>query len=448
MSQVETKLLDNRQATLTVEVDQERVDSALKKAARKIARQVNIPGFRKGKAPYHIIVQNFGEGALYDEALEELGQAVYGEALDESELEPYAPGSLDDIQLNPMVLTFTVPLRPEVDLGDYRKVRVKREKVKVTKDEVNEALEALRAEQAVLEPVERAIEYGDVATFNLKGTMALEDNDDPSTLIEREDAPILIEKDTDYPLPGFSEQVLGMQAGEERSFSLTTPEDFSEDETLVGKDIAFEAKCVEVKRRDLPDLDDELAKSVGDYDNLKALRTAVEEDLLNHKQLHADEEYADEALKAIMEKTSLSYPPVMLEEWIDQQVGTFEQRLMQTQKLTLDDYYQISDTDEEALREQFRESAEENLQRALTMGTLAQEERLVVDEAEVDDEIETLLLSFGQQPALARHFFQGEETKSEIRNSLLVQKVRERLVAIASGDAPPLEELESEAEAT
>jgi trigger factor len=107
VSNVETKLLDNHQATLTVEVEQERVESALRKAARKIARQVNIPGFRKGKAPYHIIVQTYGEGALYDEALDELGQEVYREALDESELEPYAPGILDDIQLDPMVLTFT-----------------------------------------------------------------------------------------------------------------------------------------------------------------------------------------------------------------------------------------------------------------------------------------------------------------------------------------------------
>jgi trigger factor len=448
VSNVETKLLENRQATLTVEVDQERVDSALRKAARKIARQVNIPGFRKGKAPYHIIVQTYGEGALYDEALDELGQEVYKEALDETELEPYAPGLLDDIQLDPMVLTFTVPLRPEVELGNYRKVRVKREKVKVTKDEVNDSLEAIQAEQAVLEPVERGIEHGDVGSFNLKGTIALEDDleAEPTTLVDRQDAPILIDEDTTYPLPGFPEQVLGMEAGEERTFTLVTPEDFSDDELLVGKDVVFEVACTEVKRRELPELDDEFAQSLGDYETLKALRAKVEEDLLSHKQLHADQEYADEALKAIMERATLNYPPIMIDEWIDGMVSNFEDNLKRSQNLTLEEYYSVTDTDEEALREQFKDDAEDSLRSALTMGTLAEEERLVVEDAEVDDEIETMLLSLGQQPALARHFFQGEDTKSEIRNSLLVKKVRERLIAIASGEAPPLEDIVEEPE--
>jgi trigger factor len=299
----------------------------------------------------------------------------------------------------------------------------------------------MQADQAVLEPVERGIEYGDVATFDLKGTIALEDDTEtePTTLVERQDAPILIGEDTTYPLPGFPEQVLGMQAGEERSFTLVTSEDFSDDELLVGKDVAFEVTCIEVKQRDLPKLDNEFAQSLGDYDNLKALRAEAEEDLQKHKQLHADEEYADEALKAIMERATLNYPPIMIDEWIDGMVSNFEDSLKRTQNLTLEDYYSTVDTDEEALREQFRGDAEDSLRSALTMGTLAEEERLDVEDAEIDDEIETMLLSLGQQPALARHFFQGEDTKSEIRNSLLAQKVRERLIAIASGKAPPLE---------
>jgi trigger factor len=446
VQKVETELLENHQAKLTVEVEQERVERALKQAARRIARQVSIPGFRKGKAPYHIIVQQFGEGALYDEALDPLGQEVYKEALDNSDLEPYAPGSLDDVQLDPMVLTFTVPLRPEIDLKDYRKIRVKREKIKVTKQEIQDALEAMRGEQAVLEPVERAIAFGDVATLDLKGTIVMEEGSEPETLIQRPDAAILIEEDDTYPLPGFGKQVVGMQAGEERSFSLPVPEDFFENEELANSEASFEVKCIEVKRRDLPDLDNEFAQSVGDFEKVKNLRAHVEEDLMKHKQLHADEEYGSEAMEAVVEKADLSYPPIMVEEWVDGMVDNFQQTLGGQQNLTLDDYFSIADTDMDSLREDFREDAEKNLQRALVMGKLVEEEQLGVGDDEIADEIETMLLSAGQQAALARHFLQSDETKDEIRNNLLVQKVRERLVAIAKGEAPPLEELETEVE--
>jgi trigger factor len=444
---VETKLREDHQATLTVEVDQERVERALKAAARKIARQVRVPGFRKGKVPYHIIVSQFGEGALYDEALEPLGQDVYKEALEQSDLEPYAPGSLDDVQLDPMVLSFTVPLRPEVNLGAYRKIRLKRGKVKVSKDEVEEALEALRAEQAVLEPVERGIEKGDVASFDLKGTFVLEEDAEPETLIERKGAPILIDDDIIYPLPGFAEQVLGMQAGEQRSFTLTIPEDLLEDESLAGKVVSFDVTCIEVKRRDLPRLDDEFAQSVGDFENLKALRAHIREDLEAQQQRQADEEYADQAMEAILEKTTFNYPPIMLEEWLDRTVNNFEQTLKRQQNLTLEDYFAITDTDVESMREDLREDVEDNLRRALALGQLAEDERLSVDEDEIADEIETMLLSAGQQAALARHFLQSPATKNEIHNSLLIQKTRERLVEIASGNAPPLEELETQTDA-
>lgn len=432
-----------RQATMTVEVGPERVASALKTAARQLARRVSIPGFRKGKAPYHVVVQHFGEGALYDEALDPLGQEVYREALEKSELEPYAPGNLEDIQLEPMVLTFNVPLRPEVDLRKYRGVRVKPEKVKVTKQEVGDALEAMQAEQAVLEKVERGIEMGDVANFDLQGTFVLEEGEEPETLVERKDAAILIAEGTTYPLPGFADAVLGMKAEEGRSFSLKTPEDFSDNESLNQKDVQFEVKCLEVKQRDLPELDDDFAQSVGEFENLKALREHVEEDIRSHKQLHADEEQAEEAIQEIVEQAEIHFPPIMLEEWIDRMVGDFE-RALSPQNLTLDDYFSIANTDLESVREEFREDAEKNLRRALVMGKLAEVEHLSVADDEINDEIETMLLSAGQQAALARHFFNSDEAKDDIRNSLLVQKVRERLVALASGKAPPLDKLERE----
>ena len=446
MLKVKSELLDNREAKLTIEVAPERVDRSLKKGARRLARKANIPGFRKGKAPYHVIVTQFGEGAVYDEILDELGQEVYSEALEESKLEPYGPGTLENMELDPMVLVFNIPLLPEIDLGEYRKTRIKRKKVKVEKQEVKNALEALRAEQAVLEPVERPLEFDDVASFEIKSTVAPDSSDDgdenqePQPFIQTEGTPILIAEDTPYPLEGFGAKVVGMQAGEERNFALTISEDDGYEENMVGREVQFEVKCLDVKRRELPDLDNEFAKSVGDYENLKALKSQLKNDLLEHKQHHADEEYAEEAKEAIMDKTTLIYPPSMLEDWLDKRLQTFEQTLTREQNLTLEDYLSISGGNNEQLREEFRDDAESSLRHALLLGKLIEEENVTVEDDAIADQIETLLLTVGssENVGISRHLLDTPAVRSEIRQSLLIDKVRELLVAIASGNAPPL----------
>src|SRR5258706_7916278 len=163
---IDTQFLDDRQAKVTVTVDPERLQLELQAAARRIAGKVNIPGFRKGKAPFPLVMRYFGEDAIFDEALEPLGQAVYAEAIEEAGLEPYAAGSLDDISRNPLVLSFTVPLMPEVELGKYRDIRDKYEPIEVKDSDVEDAIDRAREQHATHEHVDRPIALEDVALLD------------------------------------------------------------------------------------------------------------------------------------------------------------------------------------------------------------------------------------------------------------------------------------------
>ncbi len=443
MLTVETQLIEDRQARLIVSVDSERVEKAMHEAARRIARKINIPGFRRGHAPYHIVTRYVGEGALLEEALDPLGQSVYAEALEQSGLEPYAPGALTDLKRDPFEMTFTVPLRPEVDLGNYRDLRVPFEALPVTDEEVDRSLRALREEHATLEPVDRPIALGDVATMDIRGVIermvhagAEEPHD--HTLIDREGVRVLITEESTYPVPGFPAQVVGMEAGSTREFQLVMPDESDYDEEVRGQTIAFTVRCREVFSREAPEINDELAHTAGDYENLDQLRAGLRKNLEEAALRQAESDYADRALEALLPSARVSFPPIMVEEQIDSLLEDFDRRLRE-QGLTFEDYLRMSQRSRDDMREEFRPAARRSVMRALVLGKLIENEALAISESEIDDEIENMLLAFGTQAGVARQLLKGRDARRSISSRLLVDKARQRLVAIARGEAPPLE---------
>ena len=448
MPKVETEILENRQARLTVTVEPERLDHEMKAAARRIAKQVNIPGFRRGKAPYHVVERHYGWETILEEALDPLGQAVYVEALEESGLEPYAPGVLSDFQRDPLVLTFTVPLMPEVDLGDYRAVRIPFEVEEVTEADVDEVLEDLRDEHATLDPVKRPIEMGSVALLDIVGTWVRgeeeskdEEGDLPSTWLNRHGVRVRIAEEATYPVPGFPEKVVGMAAGDERSFDISFPEDNKElDETLHGKTLHFEVKCREVYEYNVPPLTDEFAREVGEYASLADLRANLREELERAAQRTAHDEYVDKVFDYLLEEVvTVTYPPIMVEEQIDRMLDDLDRRL-RDQGLNLDEYLKLRNMDEQRIRDDLREEAAERLKRALVLGEIAEAEQLHVTEEEIEDEIETAVLSFGPQAGAARQVYRTAAIKRSLANQLLGEKAINRMVAIAKGENPPIGE--------
>lgn len=430
---VETQALEDRQVELTVEVPQDQLRRALQNAARRISQEVKIPGFRPGKAPYGVIANKVGEQSLFEEALDQIGQDVYREALEEAEIEPFAPGTLKEIvSREPLVLRYTVPLSPEIDLGDYRSLRLEYEGTEVDDEAVEEVMEELRQGQALIEPADRAAQMGDVVVVNVEGELIDGEEGEDTSLVDEENASLLLEEETDWPIPGISDHLVGLEAGQEISVDHTFPEDYR-NEDLQSRDAQFHFACLEVKSRMVPEWTDALAQNLGDFDDLLALRMQVRENLEEQQTNRANSEYRDEVLEAVIEAADISYPPYLLERELEEMVQSLRRRVQQ-QNLSLQDYLDIEGKSEDELLEELRPQAEGQLLRGLVLGRIVEQEEIEVEEAEIDEAIERILENFGEQGEQMRDSLKSPTTRRQIELDLLTDKAVERLLTIAKGE--------------
>jgi trigger factor len=305
---IERQDLENRQVELQIEVAPDQLQSAMHAAARRLSRGTKIPGFRPGKAPYEVIVGKFGEEVIFEEALERLGQEIYRDALEEAEIEPYAPGSLEEvIREDPLKLRYTVPLAPDVDLGEYREIRIPFEEAEVTDEAYEDAIEEIRQRQALIEPVERPAEETDLVIIDLSGELLDPDDEEDAQLIDMKDISVLVDPETDVPTPGVMEHLLGLAAGDENSYEYTFPDDHP-NEDLRKRAAKFHIKCLEVKSRFIPEWSDDLAQNLGEFESLLDLRVKLRENLQTQAEMEAETQYRDEIMQKIVEGASVEYP--------------------------------------------------------------------------------------------------------------------------------------------
>jgi trigger factor len=438
---IDTHTHEDRTLHMTVEVPEERVQPALKKAARELSKRYPVPGFRPGKAPYEHIVRQFGERAVYEVAMDDLSQSVYQEALDQEKIEAYGAASLNEFELKPMVLKFTVPLKPIVEMGDYRALRVPYDAPAVPEEEFERVLESLRDRQAVLEPVERAAALGDVATLDINSF--INDGLNPSDfLMTDKDVALQLDENADWPMPGFVPQVVGMAANDERKFDLTFPTDYA-NESLRGQVAHFEVTCREVKQRTLPEWNDDLAKEIGDFQTLDELKVRVREDLQKQAERSTLREYQDKVLNQLVEQATVQYPPALLETEVDDLIEDLDSRLRE-QRLTLEDYLKIEGKSLEQAREDFKPRAEQRLKRALILGRLVEAEKLDVQPEEVVEQIEQSSGLWGEQAGRVREFLTSDKGRQSLVVDMLTTKAIARLTAIARGEAVPALETSEE----
>lgn len=429
---ITTEDLGNRQVLLNIEVDQEHVENALRGAARRIARQYNIPGFRRGRAPYHVILQRVGREALLQESLEDLGQEAIKEALEREELEPYAAGELHDVQMDPLTFKIRVPLRPKVDLGDYRALRIEPLTVTVQEEQVQAELERLRQENAILEPINgRPAQMGDAVLLELEVEL------DGDSILKRDDYRLVLDPDFESLEAGFCDHIVGLEIGAEKQFALALSDNWGADRT--GKLATFSVKLNDVKNRILPDLDDDLARTVGDFDTLEDLRQNIRQQLVEHQQRDADSEYAERVIEALVSSATIEYPPELIEDQMDDMVEDLEKRL-ETQGADLENLLKLSGRTKEDYRESLRPQAETIIRRGLALGKLAQLEGLTVQEVEVDQHITLLSAGWGERTAEVREALSDPDSLRSIASRLLTDKAVQRLIGIAKGEAPELEE--------
>ncbi len=444
---IETKELENRQLEMKVEVPAEQVEKAMRQAARRLSKQTKIPGFRPGKAPYEIILGKFGEELLFEEALDSLGQDMYRTGLEEAELDPYAPGTLEEIESrDPLTLRYVVPLSPEIELGDYQALRVPYEEAQVPDQALEESLEELRQRQALIEPADRPADDSDLVILDVYGELVEAEQED-QRLIDSKEVSVLVDPETDFPVPGIYEHIKGMSAGEERSFDYTFPEDYGA-EDLRGKAAHFKLNCVEVKSRLVPEWSDDLAQNLGEFETLLDLRVKLRQSLQEQAEQENQSRYADEVLDRLLEQASVDYPPVVLEEELARSLRDLEMRL-RNQNLTLEDYLKIEGKTEEELKLEIEPAARERIERGLILGKIVDLEKLDIDDVEIQAEIDRMMAPFeGKEGEQLRKAFENNTSRNRIALDLLTNKAINRLTNLARGITEEDKASDSEVEPT
>ena len=451
---------------LTVEVDPEQIEAAKRIAARKIAQKHNVPGFRKGKAPYEIVLRTFGDGAVLEEALDDLGQKAYEQALKESEIDPVAPGALIDFKKDPITFIYNVPLRPEIDLGEYRNVRLGFTEPEITDQALEDTMERLRETQAILEPVERAAQLSDVVTVDVSGVakpIAIEgevvadsqpeasaeaqpESTEEKTETEAEEktgdeflmddkgVDVLLDAKLNWPVPGFADQLVGIAIDEERHVEIPFPADY-DNESLRGQIGHFDLKCTAIKSRTLPEWDDELAKSLGDYESIADMRTKVRQALVDVANKRHLDEYSKSVIDIMVAGSKVKFPPVLLSNEVHDMMRDLDMRLRE-QRMTLDDYMRMTGVTHDKMHEEFEPPARERLRRSLVLGKIIKAEKIEVTDDAVKDRIEVMLISLGESPdKKIKELIKSENMRRSVRYDLLTEKAVQRAVAIAKGEA-------------
>lgn len=452
---IEKQELENHQVKLIVEAEDQELDTAKRKAARAIAKRVKIPGFRPGKAPYNVIERQVGAGTILEDALELLAQDLYPQAIEDTGIKPYGPGSLESIaSVDPPTFEFVVPLQAEIELGDYQVVKISYEPEEVTEDEVDSALKDLRDRHAVVEAVERQAGTGDLVRIQLSAErLDPEEGQDP-ILINQRELPVIIESEDEdseheWPFPGFSRELIGLESGGEKDLEHTFSDD-SPYESLRGTKAKFHIQVEQVSARELPELDDDFAQTASEYETAEALRQAVQSELAESKLSTYNREYDDQVIDKILSEAQLQYPPQMVDRELEDMLHDLEHRLAQ-QGLDLETYLRINQKSEDDIRDDFREAAVNRLERSLILFELARSEDIEVSEQEIQAETIGTLNALSQ--SLSQEDMQRLTSQDQMQNlvsnimaDMLVRKTVRHMRALASDNKSEPEEIVEEPE--
>ncbi|MGC9347368.1 MAG: trigger factor [Anaerolineae bacterium] len=428
MFEVKKEILDSHEALLEVVFEEQTVEEAKRRAARSIAGEISIPGFRRGRAPYAKVVQYVGEAAILQEAAEQLLDDTYAEILEKADISPGAPGEFVDMETDPLTFKLRVPLEPQVELGDYAEMREDWEGPTVSDEEVDQVLEQVREENAVLEPVDRPAEMGDQVILDVHATV------DGDVIVDEDDIEVTLAEDRPFLSPEFVEAILGMVAEEEKSVRLTLPETIDEP-SLRGVEADFTIEVSQVYERHLPDLDDALASTVGSFETFDELQQDIHDRILSSKQQQVETAYRNKLIRRLVEEADIDYPPQMVEDALDEIVEETRQQIQRQQQLSLEDALRLQGQTLEQFREQMEPQAVDRVRRSLALSEFASEEGIQVSDDEIVQAYSDLLVNVGvpQMVDESRVDIESDLGRS-LRSSVLGRKVMERLMAIARGE--------------
>lgn len=423
---LQVEKLENNTAKLTIEVPAEELDKAIQKAYQKNKNKFNVPGFRKGKVPYAMIEKMYGAGVFYEEAANDLIPEAYANAAAESELEIVARPEISVTQIEkgkPFVFEAEVTLKPEVKLGEYKGIKVEKADTKVTAKEVNAELDKIKEQNVRLVAADdKAIEEGDQATIDFEGFVngvAFEGG-------KGEDYPLTIGSHSF--IDTFEDQLVGKKVGDEVEVNVTFPEQYQAEE-LAGKPAMFKVNIKEIKVKELPELDDDFAQDVSEFDTLAEYKEDVKKNLEEKKKEEAEQQKEADVIKAIVEDAKMDIHEKMIKAQAQQMVEDFAQRI-QSQGISFEQYMQFTGSTPEMLLEQVTPQAEERIKARLVLEAVVKAENIEVSDEEFEKELEEMAKQYNMELDQIKQFTTDAD-KETIKKDIAVQKAAKLVVDAA-----------------
>ena len=417
---LQVEKLEKNMAKLTIEAGADELEKAIEKAYQKQKNQISIPGFRKGKVPRQMVEKMYGKEVFYEEAANLLIPDAYDKALDECEEDIVSSPKIEVVQIEagkPFIFTATVAIKPEVKLGKYKGVKVDKIDTAVTDEEIDEEINKERENNARTITVEdRPVKDGDMTSLDFEGFVDGEAFEGG----KGEDYPLTI--GSGAFIPGFEEQLVGAEIGKEVEVKVTFPEDYQA-EHLQGKEAVFKCTVKEIKEKELPELDDEFASEVSEFETLAEYRENVKKNLTEKKEKDAKNAKEEAAIKAVVEASEMEITEPMLESQQRQMVDEFAQRITM-QGLSMEQYFQFTGTNYQQMVEQVKPQALERIKSRLVLEAVVKAENIEVSEEDYEKELETMAEVYQMELAKVKDLM-GEREKKNIMEDLAVRKAAE-----------------------
>ena len=416
------KTKNANEVKLEITIEAEKFDDAIKKVYFKSAKYFNIPGFRKGKAPMQIVEKYYGKEIFYEDAFNEVAGEALDEAVKENDLYVVSRPDIDVTQIEKgkdLIFTAVMQTKPEAELGKYKGVEIKKIEYKVTDEDVNHELSHMQEHNARMITVEdRPVESGDITTIDFEGFV------DGKAFEGGKAEGHELEIGSNTFIPGFEDQIIGMKIDEEKDINVKFPEEYFSKE-LAGKDATFKVKLHEIKKKELPKLDDEFAKDVSEFDTLKELKEDIKKKQQKQNDDKAKYETEDAVIKAVCENMKVEIPSGMVETEVDNMIKDIEQRLSY-QGLKLEQYLQMMGKTTEEMRKEYEPQAIDSIKSRLALEAVIKAEKIEATEEEVDEKMKEMAKNYGKEND--EEFMKNENVRNYIKEGLTSQKAMEFLV--------------------